>query len=160
LPLVKPISVPAHHGGRGAEDGEGALEVGGEDGVPFLLGHVEEHPLAEDAGDAHGSVDPAVLGERGVHDAPPARHGGDVVGDGDGLAARRDDLLDDGRRDVRGGFGALARHAVVVDDDPGPFGGAGEGDGPSDAPPGTGHGDDLACQEVPHARPLLRTSQI
>ena len=47
----------AEHRRRGAEDRERALEVGLDDRIPLLLGHVEEHPLPQDAGDAHDAVD-------------------------------------------------------------------------------------------------------
>lgn len=147
-------ALAAHHGGGGPENGERALEVGGDDGVPLRLGHVEEHPLAQDAGHTHDAVDAPVPGEGRVDDALAARHGGDVVRDGDGLSARGLDLLHHAVGDLARRLAALDAHPVVVDDDLGALGGRGECHGPPDAPVSAGDGDDLACQEVPHVRPL------
>ena len=51
---------------RGGELGgvEGALQVHPDHVVPLLLGHVEDHPVAQDAGDVDQHVEPPELGDR------------------------------------------------------------------------------------------------
>ncbi len=144
----------AHDRRRGPEDRERALQVGGEDRVPLLLGHVEEHPFTQDPGHADDPVEPSVLRQRRLHDPLSARHRGDVVGHRDRLPARRPDLLGDRPRDLAGRRGAVDGDAVVVDDDPRPLRRRRERDRPSDAPAGPRDGDHPACQEVPHVRPF------
>ena len=139
----------AEDGGRGTEHGERALQVGLDDRVPLLLAHVEEHPLAQDAGDADDTVDPPEAVDRGLHDAGAALHRGDRVGHGDGVAAGGLDLLDHLVRDRAVGVLAVHRHAVVGDDDVRAQPGALDRDGAADAPPGAGDGDAQSI-EVTH----------
>ncbi len=79
---------------------EVALEVDGDDGVPLLLGHVHEHPVAEDPGVVDEDVEAAELVDRLLDHATGAREVGDVLAVRDRLAAGGADLLDDllGRR--------------------------------------------------------------
>ena len=102
---------------RGTEHGERALEVRLDDRVPLGLGHVEEHALAQDAGDAHDAVDAAEGVDRALHDRRAALHRRDRVRVGDGVAARGLDLRDDLVGDVALRLVAVHRDAVVVDDD-------------------------------------------
>ena len=157
---MKPISVPDFcsrmYGGGGPEDRERALQVGGDDRVPLVLGHVEQHPLAEDPGRADDAVDLAELSTAVSTMRWPPGHLGDRVGDGDGGAAGVGDLLDDGVGDLAGGLGPVGGHAVVVDHDAGALGGTGDGDGPADAPARPGDGDRLALQVPAHRCPLDR----
>ena len=74
---------------RGAEHGEGALEVGLDDRVPLVFRHVEQHALAQDAGDAHDAVDPAEGVDGRLHDRRAALHRRDRVGVGDRPPAGR-----------------------------------------------------------------------
>ena len=107
----------AHGDRRGPVRVERALEVDVEHGVPFGIGHVEDHPIAEDAGDVHEDVDPAPgVDDLADHRARVVRlgHRAEVGGR---AAALLHDLIGDlsGRLLVR----ALATQAdaEVVDDD-------------------------------------------
>ena len=46
-----------------------ALEVDGDDGVPLLLGHVDQHPVAQDAGVVDQHVEVAERLDGGVDHA-------------------------------------------------------------------------------------------
>ena len=125
-------------GGGVAHRSEVALEVDADHGVPLRLGHVREHPVAQDA----GVVDEHVQVAEGLHRRVDQALGGVEVGDvvvvGDGLAAGRLDLGHDllGRRGV--GAGALGRSAEVVHHDLGALGGEQERVLPPDPPPCSG----------------------
>ena len=124
-------------------------------GVPLVLGHVEQHPLAEDAGHGHHAVDPApALGTR-PDDPLAAGQGGDALGHGDRLAAGGFDLGDDGLGHLALRVLAGHRHADVGHDHLGALGRGGQGDGPPDASAGAGDGHDLAVQECRHCGLLL-----
>ena len=85
------------------EDGERALEVNAHDVVELVLGHVEQHPLAQDAGDADHAVDAArTCPSPASTIACAAGHRRDVAGDGDRLAAGGLDLGDDRVGDLAG----------------------------------------------------------
>ena len=120
--------------GRGvAEHGEVALEVGGDHGVELVLGHVEQHPLAQDAGHRHHAVDAAPPLDGGVHDALAPGHGAHVLGDGHRFAAGALDLLHHGLGDLAGGVLTGQPHADVGHDDLGALGRARQRAGPADA---------------------------
>ena len=68
---------------------EGALEVDLDDRVPLGLGHVDHHPVTQDAGVVDEDVEGAEGVDRELDEALRAVPGGDVLGVGDGLAAER-----------------------------------------------------------------------
>ena len=51
-----------------ADHVERAVKVDSNDGVPLLLAHVEDHPVAEDSGSVDEYVESAELVERGLND--------------------------------------------------------------------------------------------
>ena len=119
---------------------ERRAQIGRHDRIPFLFGHVGEHPIAQDAGVVDEDVEVAELGDRRVDEALgtlPARH---VVGVGDRMASQRTDL----GSDLLGGslIAALAvvRPAEVVDDHLGALLGEQQRVLPTD--PASGTGDD------------------
>jgi hypothetical protein len=95
---------------------ERTLEVRVDDRVPLLLGHVEDHAVAEDAGVVHDDVDASERLHSGVDNALAARHRRDGIVVRDGLAPRRADLRHDvvGRR-ARAATPRLAPAVVVHD---------------------------------------------
>lgn len=66
-----------------------------DDGVPFLLGHREEHPVAEDAGVVDEDVQPPERLSRLPYEPLAAIPGGHVVRVGHGAAAVSRDLVHD-----------------------------------------------------------------
>lgn len=94
---------------------EGALEVHPDHVVPLVLGHVEHHPVPQDARHVHQHVEPAELGERGADELLRGPVVGDVGGVGDGLAARRHDLLGDQGRGTAVGARTVEPGAEIVD---------------------------------------------
>ena len=88
-----------------------------EDDVQLLLAHVEDHPVAQDARDIDDDVEPAEVVDRLLDHLTRRVVVRDGTGIGDGVAARRLDLVDDllSDRDI----GALAAQAgaEVIDDD-------------------------------------------
>ena len=55
------VALLSHEDGGGLDRREVALEVDGEDLVPLLLAHVEDHAVAQDAGVVDEDVDAAEL---------------------------------------------------------------------------------------------------
>ena len=98
---------------------EVALEVDADDRVPLVLGHREDHPVAQDARVVDEDVQLAERGDRQLDQFPGLFVVGHVTDVGDRAAARRADLVGD----LLGGAGRRlagtvpARLAVVVDDD-------------------------------------------
>ena len=131
--------------------GEVTLEVDIDDDVPFLFGHVEDHPVAQDAGVVDQDVEPSEGVERLLDHALASGHVGDRVVVGDSIAAG---VLDRGH-DLVGGcrlaveFAAL-RAAVVVDHDLRALGGEQEGVSASDSASGAGHDRDAAFESITH----------
>ena len=74
-------------GGRVAGGHEVALQVDVDDRVPLLLGHVDEHPVAQDAGVVDQDVEVAEGLDGGVDETLAALPVGNVVGVGHRLAA-------------------------------------------------------------------------
>jgi len=72
-----------------------AFEVDGDDRVPLFLGHVHEHPVAEDPGVVDEDVEAAELVERLLHEPLRAGEVGDVLAVRRRFAAGGADLLDD-----------------------------------------------------------------
>ena len=106
-----------------------------DDEVPFLVGHVEQHPVAGDPGVVHHDA----------QSAQPVRGGNQLVGRGaladvaghrDGFGARRIDLVDD--------VGGIECGRDVVDDDGGAEAGQTERFGPSQSRGRAGHHRDLS----------------
>jgi hypothetical protein len=87
LGLVAPV------GGGVTGRREGALQVHLDDGVPFVLAHVDEHAVAQDAGVQHDGVELAERLDRLVDHVLGAIPVGNVVAVGHGLAAHRLDLV-------------------------------------------------------------------
>src|SRR6185369_9548888 len=136
----------AHDRRRRPGDREGALEVGVDDRVPLLLGHVEDHAVSEDAGVVDDDVDPAEGVHRGLDDRLPTGHAGHRVVVGHGIAARLGDLLHDliGRLPV--GPGPDLAAAVIVHHHPGPVLRHQDGDLPAHSPPRSSHHRRLALE--------------
>jgi hypothetical protein len=86
----------------------------GDDVVPFLFGHVEDHAVSQDAGHVDEAVDAAEAVDTGLDDVLAALHGGDgiVIGDGGATGAA------DGVHHLVGGAlvraGAVLGHTGVV----------------------------------------------
>ena len=97
-------------------DGEGAAQVHGDDRVELLLGHVDEHPVAEDARVVDHDVEPSEGVDRRLDDAARSGVVRDVVGVGDRLTPQGRDLV----HDLLCGAGVRARPidgaAEIVDD--------------------------------------------
>ena len=128
--------------GRVTRGREVALEVHADHRVPLLLARREDHAVAQEAGVVDEHVEAAERVDRGVHQAAGALPVGDVVGVGDGLAARRDDLVDEELRGRAVGTGSLARDAEVVHDDARAFTREQACVLAADAAPGAGHDHD------------------
>ena len=105
---------------------------------PLFGRHVEDHAVAQDAGDVDEDVELAEVVERHLDDALARVHLADVLETGDGVAALALDLVDDFLG--RAGFTAAAVHvhAGVDDDDLGALGRHVDGDAAADAASGAG----------------------
>jgi hypothetical protein len=122
----------------------------GDDGIPFILRHVEEHALAQNARHRHHAVDVAVGVDGGRDEALAGVHFRNVVGHGEGLAARLGDLGHDGLGHLAARILTGHRHAVVGHDDLGPLGRRGQRNRPPDAATAAGDRDDLVLEEPCH----------
>ena len=143
---------------RGVLDhGEGALEVDGDNVVPFLFGHVEHHAVAQDASHGDHDVQLAEAVEGGLDDFLAALHAGDVLGAGDGLAPRLAYLGDHHVGDRQVGAGAVDVDAQVADHHFRAFLGHQAGHAATDAPSGSGYNRYLILKQVCHcfASPLI-----
>ena len=87
-----------------------------DDRVPLGLGHVRQHPVAQDAGVVDQDVEVAERVDRRSDHALGTLEVGDVLAVGDRLTAHRRDLVDHllGRAEVAAG--TVDRAAEVVDD--------------------------------------------
>jgi hypothetical protein len=128
------------------------LEMSGDDGVPLVFGHIEEHALPQDPGHGHDAVDPAPRLEGRGNETRTGFHLRDVVGEGDRLATGRRDL---GHHRV----GHLAARILpghtdpeIGDDHLGSLSRGGQRHGAPDAATATGDRDHLACEEPCHRR--------
>ena len=132
---------------------EVTLEVDGEDDVPLLFRHVEDHLVAQDAGVVDDDVEPAEGVERLLHHAVAGLEVGDVVVVGDGVAAHLLDFVDDlvGRALLAAGAGRGA--AEVVDDDARALGRERQALAAADAAAAAGDDRDLAFESVAHVMP-------
>ena len=82
-------------GAGGPRDVEVTPQVDGDDGVPVLGRHVEDHAVAEDAGVVDDDVQPSPVVEGQLDELLAGLRLDDVVVVGDRLAAHRLDLLHD-----------------------------------------------------------------
>ena len=128
---------------RVAGGGEVALEMDPRHRVPLLLAHVDQHPVAQEAGVAHERVEAAPrvdglshhgagqrpVGHIGVVDGGRPARGGDLGGHGGGSV-------------IDAGQGAVVSHTEVVDQHVGALGREGQGMGPSQTPAGAGDDHD------------------
>ena len=82
---------------------EVALQMGADHGVPLLFARREHHAVAEEPALLTSTSRPPNVSMAALDELTSAVPVGDVVGVGDGLAARRGDLVDDllGRPDRR-----------------------------------------------------------
>jgi hypothetical protein len=133
-----------------AEGRERPLEVDPDHRVPLVLGHVEQHPVPQDASVVDENVEAAEDLDRLVDQSAGAVPVGDVVGVGDGDPARGLDLVHDGPG--RAGVGPAAGHraAQVVDHDVGTLAGQLQGVSPPDAPAGAGDDGDPPRTDAGH----------
>src|SRR5207237_3761031 len=109
-----PVATLAHVGARVPDAVEGALQMDGDDRVPLLLAHVEDHPVAEDAGAGDERVEPAPFLERRADDAAGAVPGRDGVGIRDRLPASALALLHHVEARAPRGRAAGYGHSEVV----------------------------------------------
>ena len=93
LHLVARLRALAPVRGGVARGGEVALQVHGDHVVPLRLGHVHDHPVAEDPRVVDEDVEPAEVVDRLLDQALGAVEVGDVLGVRRCLAAGRLDLL-------------------------------------------------------------------
>ena len=106
-----PVLAPAKCDGR-----EVALQVDADDGVPVLLGHVEAHGVAEDAGVVHEDVEAAALGRPPAATRPGAPSHDATSSPLASACRRRRDLVDDLLGRGRVGRRPRAPRRVVDDD--------------------------------------------
>ena len=133
-----------------------------DDRVPFLLGHVGQHAVAQDAGVVDDDVQIAERLDRRVDQALralPRRH---TVAVGDCLAAHALDLLHDllGRAEIAAR--TVDRGAHVVDHHVGAVGREAEGVFAPDAPAGAGHDGDAPFTQLAHLAlvSLMKTPRL
>ncbi|CAB4924196.1 unannotated protein [freshwater metagenome] len=134
-PAALALLAQLHRGGAGA--GERAAQVGGDDRVELLVGHLPQRGVAQDAGVVDQHVQPAELGDGAVDQRLGGLAGPDGHDLGDGAAPVGGDRVDGGLRD-------LGVH--VVDHDGGAAAGQLLGVGEAEAPAGSGDDGDLAGQ--------------
>ena len=120
--------------------------------VPLRVGHVHEHPVAQDAGVVDEDVDPAVLLDRCGDQPLGAGLVGHVVTVEESTSSERSHLVRHllGRPDRRAGSVGLGTE--VVDDHVGAVPGELEGMCPPDAPTRTGDDHDPPLTETTHVR--------
>ena len=121
------------------DTGEGALQVNGNNVVPFLLCHVEDHAVSQDTGDTDQDVDLAKVVDAGLDDVLATFHGGDGVIAGHGVSASCLDFVHYFVSRALVTAGAVQGCSEVGDDDTSAVGGEGLGNAPTDAPAGAGY---------------------
>ena len=124
----------------------------GNDGVELLLAHVDDGPVADDAGVVHEDVAPAPGIERGLDDLAGGREVRDGVVARHGLGAERGDLLAHRRSRVGVRPAAAEVAADVVDDDLRALAPERQRDAAADTAPGAGDHRDLAREQRAHHR--------
>src|SRR5437588_5496066 len=98
-------------------DVEGALQVHGDDCVPFLLAHVEDHAVAQNAGRIDDDINAAQLAHGTVNHGAHSFMISHAAVVGDGAAAARCDIIYNALRCARILSFAVHAGADVVDDD-------------------------------------------
>src|SRR3990172_194156 len=153
------VALLSHELGGGIDGVEVALEMDVDDRIPLLLAHVEDHAVAQDAGD----VDEDVNAAEGVDALPDnvlaALSRGDAVVVGDRVAAG---LLDLVRYLLRGAVvvpGAIDADPRVVDDHVGALLREKDGDGAADAAARAGDDGVAAFEIVSHVVTPSRARQ-
>ncbi len=126
---------------------ERALEVHAHDRVEVVLGHVEDHGVADDPGVVHQDVERAERLDRGVDHLPGRVEVGDVAVVGNRVAAPLLDELHDGVGILLAGAVAPNRAAEVVDHDLGAVLGQFERVAAPDAVRRTGDDGDLPVEQ-------------
>src|SRR5581483_10703488 len=112
-----PVALLPHEDRGGLRRAVVPLQVHGDDVVPLLLAHVEDHPVAQDPGDVDQDVDASEVVERRLDQPLAALDRRDGVEIGYRLAAGGADFVRDLRRRPAARRAAIDVHAVVVDDD-------------------------------------------
>ena len=97
------------------------FQVHVDDSVPFFLGHVDEHPVAQDAGVVDENVEIAERLDRTVDQTLRTLPVSDVIAVDDRLATERLDLFDDMlcRGQIRAG--TVVGPTQIVDDETSPL---------------------------------------
>ncbi len=142
-------------GAGGAGDQEVAAQVDLDHGVPLLDRHVEDHPVAQDAGVVHDRVDPAEGVVREVEEGLGPLGFGDVVEVRDGLAAGGDDLLDHLGGGPGVGAAAVPFASEIVHDDRRALGREEDRLPPADPPSGTRDHGHLAVEQGHACPPVI-----
>jgi hypothetical protein len=117
---------------------------------PFLLGHIEDHPVTEDTGAGNHNVELAEVVYGGLDNGLAALHGSNGLGAGDGRTAV---FVDFGGHDLGDGLvepGAVNVDAGVNDDHLRAFFGHEHGDATADTPAGAGDDGYLVFEQVGH----------
>ena len=122
----------------------------GNNGVPFVLCHVEHHAVAQDSGGRYDDVELAVVVERGLDDVLSTLHRGDGIVVGNGLAAGVLYLVNDLVSGRVGHPGAVNCAAAVVHDDLRAFSGEQLGYAATYASPGAGNDGNFVFKHISH----------
>ena len=127
-----------------------ALQVHRDDGIKLVLGHVEDHPFAEVAGNAHHAVDASPSVHCGPDYVCARLEGRNVPRHRQSGSPGGDDLLDNGVGYFARWIGPVHGNAIVGNHDSGPGRCASHGHGATDAVAAAGDHDVLALQHCPH----------
>src|SRR5699024_5683566 len=143
--------------GKDPAGGERCLELPFDDGVPLLLGHIREHPVAQRTGIVDEPVYAAVGIDGEVKQFLSPGHRAHVGGRSDGLPACGVDLVDyvRGEAEVLPGTGEFG--ADIVDDDAGSLPCRQQGVGATESPARTGD-DHYAVLECIHDHSFVCSS--
>src|SRR5215471_5495524 len=124
--------------------------------IPLLLGHVEDHAIAEDTGAIDNPVESTEAIEGRPNEAFSRLHGADRIEVGDCTATAGFDVGDGLFRRTIVVAGPVHVDAGVIDDNVRPEGGGEHSDLASNTPTGTGNDDGLAVQQSWHLLLLAR----
>ena len=132
------------------DDGKGALEVHRYDVVPLLLAHVENHPVAEDAGAGYHCVQLAVVVYGGLDNLFAALHGRHRLLAGHGLAASLPDFDGNLFGDRLVEAAAVQVYTGVNDHDLGSLGGHLQGNALAHAAARAGYDCNFVLKKIGH----------